>query len=102
MNLSKYVSRKFLLCCAAFVATFCSGVAGIIPPEWTAIGMAFSAGIYAACEAATDRASIKSNTVTTMNTNTVSASATDKATVSKVLAGGDVADSKQSAPESEQ
>ena len=85
MNLSKFASRKFLLCLAAFVATFCSGVAGIIPPEWTAIGMAFSAGIYAACEAAVDRSSLQSNT--TVNTNTVTATATDKAVVSKVLAG---------------
>jgi hypothetical protein len=52
--MEKIASRKFLLSLAAFLAAFAGGAGGVIPPEWCTLGMALSAGIYAACEAYVD------------------------------------------------
>ena len=59
---TKLTSRKFWLADAAFLASFGMGVTGVMPPEWCGVIMAFSAGIYAACEAYVDGANIKSQT----------------------------------------
>ena len=75
----KLTSRKFLLSLAAFLASFFSGVAGILPPEFCAIGMALSASIYAACEAYVDGQSAKSTQTV------IQASSTDKSVVAKLL-----------------
>ena len=76
----KVCSRKFLLSLAAFLAAFFGGVTGVIKPELCAIGMALSAGIYAACEAYIDGQSVKA---TTKNVS-VTATSTDKETVKKI------------------
>ena len=83
--LNKIASRKFLLCVAAFIATFCTGVAGIIPQEWMAIGMSLSAGIYAACEAAVDRASLMANQTVNTTTKSVNANVDSTTTANKIL-----------------
>ncbi len=79
--MEKLKSRKFLLSLAAFLAAFFGGVAGVLPPEWCAIGMAFSAGIYAACEAYVDGQSARSTTTT------ISASTNSRETVEKLIGG---------------
>ncbi|MBQ9000278.1 MAG: hypothetical protein IJ087_00295 [Eggerthellaceae bacterium] len=87
----KITSRKFLLSLAAFIAVFCTGVAGVMPPEWCAVGMALSAGIYAACEAYVDGKSAGASQ--TISTTSVSASATSQKVVEKAI----VPDSKEAA-----
>lgn len=82
--MQKFLSRKFLISAAAFLAAFFTGVAGVFPPEWCAVGMALSAGIYAASEAYVDGQAAKSTQ--TINSTTVSATANDKATVARVIA----------------
>lgn len=81
----KVASRKFLLSLAAFLAAFCGGVAGVLPPEWCAVGMAVSAGIYAACEAYVDGKAAEGSGVQTVYTENVTkavtATSADKATV---------------------
>lgn len=77
--LNKLTSRKFLLSLAAFLAAFCGGVAGVIPAEWCAVGMALSAGIYAACEAYVDGQSAKSTQTV------IQATSNDRATVAALL-----------------
>ena len=68
--MSKFMSRKFLISVAAFLAAFCAGVTGVLPPEWCTVGMALSAGIYAASEAYVD------GKAATQVINTTSVSAT--------------------------
>ena len=81
--MSKFLSRKFLLSAAAFLAAFCTGVTGVFPAEWCAVGMALSAGIYAASEAYVDGQSAKSNQ--TINTNSVTATSASQKVVEKAL-----------------
>ena len=77
----KILSRKFLASLAAFLAAFCMGAAGVLPPEWTALGMALSAGIYAACEAYVDgKAAMAQQSVTNVTATTY-----DSATVAALL-----------------
>lgn len=75
----KLTSRKFLLSLAAFLASFFTGVTGVLPAEFCAIGMALSAGIYAACEAYVDGQNAKSTQTV------IQASSTDKTVVAKLL-----------------
>lgn len=82
--MEKFLSRKFLLSAAAFLAAFCTGVAGVFPPEWCAVGMALSAGIYAASEAYVDGQAVKSTQ--TINTTSVSATSASQKVVEKALA----------------
>lgn len=81
--MSKFLSRKFLISTAAFLAAFCAGVTGVFPPEWCAVGMALSAGIYAASEAYVDGQSAKATQ--TINTTSVSATSANQKVVEKVL-----------------
>ena len=85
--MNSFLSRKFLLSSAAFLAAFCTGVAGVFPPEYCAVGMALSAGIYAASEAYVDGQSLKSNQ--TIKTTNVEAKSTDRETVAAVIAPKD-------------
>ena len=78
----KFLSRKFLLSVAAFLSAFCMGVGGIMPPEHCAVGMALSAGIYAACEAYTDGKRAES----TASTRTTTVSATGKTALDAISA----------------
>ena len=82
--IQKLTSRKFLLSLAAFLASFFTGVTGVLPPEFCAIGMALSAGIYAACEAYVDGQSVKSTQTV------IQASSTDKTGVAKLLVPDDI------------
>lgn len=79
----KLTSRKFLLALAAFLGTFATGCAGVIPPEFCAIGMALSAGIYAACEAYVDGQAAKANQ--TIATTSISASSASQKVVEKAF-----------------
>ncbi len=81
--MEKFLSRKFLLSAAAFLATFFTGVAGVFPPEWCAVGMALSAGIYAASEAYVDGQSAKATQ--NINTTSVTATSTSQKVVEKAL-----------------
>jgi len=82
--MQKFMSRKFLLSAAAFLAAFFTGVAGVFPPEWCAVGMALSAGIYAASEAYVDGQAAKSTQ--TISTTSVTATSTSQKVVEKALA----------------
>ena len=75
--LEKFASRKFLISVAAFLAAFCTGVAGVFPPEYCAVGMALSAGIYAASEAYVDGQSARA-TQTINTTSVTEANSTSK------------------------
>ena len=77
--MSKFSSRKFLISLAAFLAAFFTGVAGVFPPEYCAVGMALSAGIYAASEAYVDGQAAKS----TQTINSTSVSATSSSTAAQ-------------------
>lgn len=81
--MEKFLSRKFLLSAAAFLAAFFTGVAGVFPPEWCAVGMALSAGIYAASEAYVDGQAAKSTQ--TINSTSVTATSTSQKVVEKAL-----------------
>ncbi len=91
----KWKSRKFAICSAAFLASVATGIAGNFADN-EVIGTAgiicgiLSAGIYAACEASVDRASIQSvttqNTVVTTTSQNVEAKSDDVMTVAAVLA----------------
>lgn len=83
----KLTSRKFWLAVAAFLAAFAMGVAGIMPPEWCAVCMAVSAGIYAACEAYVDGSAAKANQ--TVSTTSVTATSTSQKVVEKAFTGGE-------------
>lgn len=85
--IGKLTSRKFWLAVAAFLAAFGMGVAGIMPPEWCAVCMAVSAGIYAACEAYVDGAAAKANQ--TISTTSVSATSTSQKVVESAFKGGE-------------
>ena len=85
--MNKFLSRKFLLSAAAFLAAFCTGVTGVFPAEWCAVGMALSAGIYAASEAYVDGQSAKSTQ--NINTTSVSATSSSQKVVEKALAPDD-------------
>ena len=80
----KFTSRKFWLAVAAFLASFAAGVTGIADPSVCAVCMALSAGIYAACEAYVDGQAAKS--VQTINSTSVTATATSPKVVEKALA----------------
>ena len=82
--IQKLTSRKFLLSTAAFLAAFFGGVAGVIPPEHCAVGMALSAGIYAACEAYVDGQSAGASQ--TISTTSISATSASQKVVEKALA----------------
>ena len=97
----KLKSRKFWICAAAFLASVGTGIAGAFSGNETLASVAavctiLSAGIYAACEAAVDRASIFSNTTetqvittesnSTSQTHSVEAKSDDVLTVATVLA----------------
>ena len=87
--MSKFLSRKFLISTAAFLAAFCAGVAGVFPPECCAVGMALSAGIYAASEAYVDGQSAKAvQTITTTSKN-VNANTDSATTANKLIAAID-------------
>lgn len=79
----KFLSRKFLISVAAFLAAFCAGVAGVLPPECCTVGMALSAGIYAASEAYVDGQSAKSTQ--TINSTSVTATSASQKVVEKAL-----------------
>lgn len=90
----KLQSRKFWLCAAAFLASLGTGIAGAFSGNETLTAVAavctiLSAAIYAACEAAVDRARIFSNTTeTTISQSThqtVEAKSDDVMTVAAVL-----------------
>ena len=82
--MSKFISRKFLISVAAFLAAFCAGVTGVLPSEWCTVGMAASAGIYAASEAYVDGKSAGANQ--NINTTSVSATSASQKVVEKALA----------------
>lgn len=79
----KLTSRKFILSLAAFLAAFCTGVAGVFPPEFCAIGMALSAGIYAACEAYVDGQ--RAQATQTVNATTVTATSASQKVVEQAF-----------------
>ena len=81
----KVTSRKFLLSLAAFITVFCTGVAGVMPPEWCAVGMALSAGIYAACEAYVDGQRESANQTVKTSNATVTATSASQKVVEKAL-----------------
>lgn len=82
--MEKFLSRKFLISVAAFLAAFCAGVTGVLPAEYCTIGMALSAGIYAASEAYVDGKSAESTQ--TVNTTSVSATSASQKVVEKAFA----------------
>lgn len=101
----KLQSRKFWICAAAFLASMSTGIAGAASNNEVIAGIGivcgiFSTAIYAACEAAVDRARLYSNPIetrvvtTTTETNattqtqthTVEAKSDDVLTVATVLA----------------
>ena len=82
--MEKFLSRKFLISLAAFLAAFFTGVAGVFPAEWCAVGMALSAGIYAASEAYVDGQAAKSTQ--TINSTSVTATSASQKVVEKALA----------------
>lgn len=89
---NKYLSRKFLVACAAFLGSVASSIAGYaIDNEYVIIfGMVcgtLSAAIYAFSEAYVDAASVSANSNTT--TTTVSASSASKELVQTLLAPKD-------------
>lgn len=79
----KLTSRKFILSLAAFLAAFCTGVAGVLPPEFCAVGMALSAGIYAACEAYVDGQRVQATQ--TVSTTTVTATSASQKVVEQAF-----------------
>ena len=81
--MQKFLSRKFLISVAAFLAAFCAGVTGVFPPEYCAVGMALSTGIYAASEAYVDGRAAKS--VQTINSTSVTATSASQKVVEKAL-----------------
>lgn len=86
--IQKLTSRKFWLAIAAFLASAGSAVGGMATGNDTLAGAgvvccAISAGIYAFAEAYVDGERAKANSTTT--TKTVTAQATDKATVQAAL-----------------
>ena len=81
--MEKFLSRKFLISSAAFLAAFFTGVAGVVPAECCAVGMALSAGIYAASEAYVDGQAAKSTQ--TINTTSVTATSASQKVVEKAL-----------------
>lgn len=85
--MEKFLSRKFLISSAAFLAAFFTGVAGVFPPEYCAVGMALSAGIYAASEAYVDGQSLRScQTIESTNKNVnVNANTDSTATANKII-----------------
>ena len=91
MTMDKFLSRKFLLSAAAFLAAFFTGVAGVFPPEYCAVGMALSAGIYAASEAYVDGKSAEAHqsyySDTTMETvsKNVNANTDSTTTANKII-----------------
>jgi hypothetical protein len=87
--MNKFLSRKFLISMAAFLAAFFTGVAGVFPPEWCAVGMALSAGIYAASEAYVDGKSAGS--MQTINTTSKNVNAnTDSTTTANKIINSDI------------
>lgn len=64
--MSKYLSRKFLVCMAAFLASVATSISGISTENQTVIIIGticgiLSAAIYAFCEAWVDGKAINSN-----------------------------------------
>ena len=83
--MEKFTSRKFLLSTAAFLAAFCTGVTGVFPAEWCAVGMALSAGIYAASEAYVDGQSAKATQVISTTNKNVNANTDSTTTANKII-----------------
>lgn len=84
--MEKFLSRKFLLSAAAFLAAFFTGVAGVFPPEWCAVGMALSAGIYAASEAYVDGQSARATQTINSTSKNLNANTDSTTTANKILA----------------
>lgn len=87
--MEKLKSRKLWLAIAAFLVSVGTGISGIVVGNYDltvagAIMAVVGAGIYQACEAAVDAASVKSTTTT----KSITATATDKVTVQQVLGTG--------------
>lgn len=71
---TKLTSRKFWISVAAFLAALAGGLTGIVQPEVSAILMAVSAAVYAACEAYVDgKTAPTESTVTTLTGKAVQA-----------------------------
>ena len=83
--MSKFLSRKFLISVAAFLAAFCAGVTGVLPSEWCTVGMAASAGIYAASEAYVDGQSAKATQVISTTNKNVNANTDSTTTANKII-----------------
>ena len=83
--MSKFLSRKFLISSAAFLAAFFTGVAGVFPAEWCAVGMALSAGIYAASEAYVDGKSAESMQTINTTSKNVNANTDSTTTANKII-----------------
>lgn len=81
--MEKFLSRKFLISVAAFLAAFCAGVTGVLPSEWCTVGMAASAGIYAASEAYVDGQAARSTQ--TINSTSVTATSANAKVVEKAF-----------------
>lgn len=93
MQTSKFLSRKFLISVAAFLAAFCAGVTGVLPPEWCTVGMAVSAGIYAASEAYVDGKS--AGATQTISTTSSATSVTATSSSQKVVENAFASEPKQ-------
>lgn len=92
--IQKLCSRKFWMAVAAFLTSVASTLGGIAVDNPTLAGAgivagALSAGIYAFAEAYVDGERAKANSTTT--TKTVTAQATDKATVQAALGAAEKA-----------
>lgn len=100
--LSKFTSRKFWVCVAAFLASLGTGISGIATGNQNlaiagSVCCVLSGAIYAACEAYVDGASVKSTT----NTVTVTASSSDKNVVANAVKNALVPDTKLADPQTE-
>ena len=87
--MSKFLSRKFLISVAAFLAAFCAGVTGVLPSEWCTVGMAASAGIYAASEAYVDGKSAGATQNSNTTSKNVNANTDSATTANKIIAATD-------------
>ena len=86
--MNKLASRKFWISVAAFLASIATSIAGLAVSEPTVASVGLicgilAAAIYAACEAAVDKASIDANTTTTAKT--ISATADSQTIVKNAL-----------------
>lgn len=87
--MQKFLSRKFIISVAAFLAAFCAGVAGVLPAEWCTVGMAVSAGIYAASEAYVDGKSASATQNINTTSKNVNANTDSTTTANKIIGATD-------------